>query len=168
MKGEKIMKTTMQEIMMNVYRLAVIGLLVLSGTMQAAAVDYKNTYKSPMVGYQSATAGIQTTTATAPSASFQSTSAMPYATGITTTSTLNADGTVNSEAYGVGRQNVRGSRPRKVDSDNDGYDDETGNPVVDEDDDDGNVYPPVGDAVLPLMLLACAYLMIRARKRVRA
>ena len=156
MKGEKIMKTTMQEIKMNVYRLAVISLLVLSGTMQAAAVDYKNTYKSPMVGYQSATVGIQTTTATAPSASFQSTSAMPYATGVATTSTLNADGTVNSEAYGVGRQNVRGSRPRKVDSDGDGFDDETGNPVIDEDD-DGNVYPPVGDAMLPLMLLACAF-----------
>lgn len=137
MKGEKIMKTTMQEI-----KMMVVGLLVLSGTMQAAAVDYKNTYSGSTVGYQSAAAGIQTT-ATAPSASFQSTSAMPTMTNVEVENTLNSDGTVNEEAYSPERRN---SGPRRL----------PGNPS------------PVGDAVLPLMLLACAYLIIRARKRVRA
>ena len=135
MKGEKIMKTTMQEI-----KMMVVGLLVLSGTMQAAAVDYTNTYSGSTFGYQSATAGIQTTTATAPSASFQSTSAMPTMTSVEVENTLNADGTVNEEASSPERRN---SGPRRL----------PGNPQ------------PLGDVVWPLMLLLCAY---AGYKKVRA
>lgn len=126
------MKTTMQEI-----KMMVVGLLVLSGTMQAAAVDYKNTYSGSTFGYQSATVGIQTTTATAPSASFQSTSAMPTMTNVEVENTLNSDGTVNEEAYAAGR---RKEGARKAGDIN--------NPIIPS---------PLGDAVLPLMLLACAF-----------
>jgi hypothetical protein len=84
---------------------------------------------------------------------------MPYATGAE--STLNADGTVNEEAYGVGRRNAG---PRKNPASDSGI-----NPPDQEDDDETENGTPVGDAVLPLMLLACAYMCLRPfLKRKRA
>lgn len=63
---------------------------------------------------------------------------------------LNNDGTVNSEVYGIGRKEVSG--PRRV----------TPNPDVDPND-PGNV--PLGDAALPLLLLAMGYMMFRLGSR---
>lgn len=122
-----------------VLMLALIG-------VQANAVEYPVYQPS---GRQ--VAGPAFTPATAPHATFQSTSTMSAGSGSSTfCSTLNADGTVNEEAYGVGRRNVG---PRKTESN-------INNPG----DPDDNVDPgndPLGDAVLPLMLLACAYMCLR-------
>ena len=131
-----------------VLMLALIG-------VQANAVEYPVYQPS---GRQ--VAGPAFTPATAPHATFQSTSTMSAGSGSSTfCSTLNPDGTVNEEAYGVGRRNVG---PRKTGN--------NPNPDTGEDDkegDDGNT--PLGDAVLPLMLLACAYMCLRPfLKRKRA
>ena len=131
-----------------VLMLALIG-------VQANAVEYP-VYKPS--GRQ--VAGPAFTPATAPNATFQSTSTMSAGSGSSTfCSTLNADGTINEEAYGVGRRNLG---PRR--------DPTAPNPDVEEDEkegDDGNT--PLGDAVLPLMLLACAYMCLRTfLKRKRA
>lgn len=125
-----------------VLMLALIG-------VQANAVEYP-VYKPS--GRQ--VAGPAFTPATAPNVTFQSTSTMSAGSGSSTfCSTLNADGTVNEEAYGVGRRNVG---PRR--------DPAAPNPEVEG---EGNV--PLGDAVLPLMLLACAYMCLRPfLKRKRA
>ena len=130
-----------------VLMLALIG-------VQANAVEYPVYQPS---GRQ--VAGPAFTPATAPNATFQSTSAMPAGSGSSTfCSTLNADGTVNEEAYGVGRRNLG---PRKTESN-------INNPGDPDDEvDPGN--DPLGDAVLPLMLLACAYMCLRPfLKRKRA
>ena len=130
-------------------------MLALMG-VQANAVEYP-VYKPS--GRQ--VAGPAFTPATAPNATFQSTSTMSAGSGSSTfCSTLNADGTVNEEAYGVGRRNVG---PRKTET-NTGID-----PPDDDDDDDDENGTPIGDAVLPLMLLACAYMCLRTfLKRKRA
>lgn len=108
-----------------------VMMLALIG-VQANAVEYP-VYKPS--GRQ--VAGPAFTPATAPSTTFQSTSAMPTYTNTSTfCSTLNSDGTVNEEAYTSDRNN---SGARKL----------PGNPQ------------PLGDAVLPLMLLACAYMCLR-------
>lgn len=130
-----------------VLMLALIG-------VQANAVEYPVYQPS---GRQ--VAGPAFTPATAPNSTFQSTSTMSAGSGSSTfCSTLNADGTVNEEAYGVGRRNLG---PRKTESN-------INNPG----DPDDNVDPgndPLGDAVLPLMLLACAYMCLRTfLKRKRA
>ena len=124
-----------------VLMLALIG-------VQAHAVEYPVYQPS---GRQ--VAGPAFTPATAPHATFQSTSTMSAGSGSSTfCSTLNPDGTVNEEAYGVGRRNVG---PRRI-----------GNPGEDDPTENGT---PIGDAVLPLMLLACAYMCLRPfLKRKRA
>jgi hypothetical protein len=133
-----------------VLMLALIG-------VQANAVEYPVYQPS---GRQ--VAGPAFTPATAPHATFQSTSTMSAGSGSSTfCSTLNADGTVNAGAYGIGKNNVSGG-PRKNNGidppgDNDGGDDPIENGT------------PIGDAVLPLMLLACAYMCLRPfLKRKRA
>ena len=131
-----------------VLMLALIG-------VQANAVEYP-VYKPS--GRQ--VAGPAFTPATAPNSTFQSTSTMSAGSGSSTfCSTLNADGTINEEAYGVGRRNLG---PRKTEINNpDDPDDE------DDKEDPGNT--PLGDAVLPLLLLACAYMCLRPfLKRKRA
>ena len=78
--------------------------------------------------------------------------------------TLNMDGSVNTEAYGIGNHTTS-SGPRRVDANGDGYDDDTGlpvNPIIDEDD-EGNV--PIGDAAVPLLLMALGYCAFRRWKK---
>lgn len=128
----------------------IVVLLALTGVMQATAVEYKNSYQQSAISGQQSVFGSQPS-ATAPRATFQSTSAMPVSVGAGT-STLNEDGTVNAEAYGVGRANIG---PRRVD----------GNPGTPDDEEDPGEQQPLGDALLPLMLLACAYLIIRVTRR---
>jgi len=100
-------------------------------------------------------AGPAFTPATAPNATFQSTSAMPAGSGSSTfCSTLNADGTVNEEAYGVGSQDAPKIRRAGGQSGTPGQ---------------SGIQQPLGDAMLPLTLLACAYMCLRAfLKRKRA
>lgn len=153
MKG-KIMETMKKNMLRN---MMIVVLLALAGAMQATAVNYKNTYRGVQstqygvqstVGYQQSAADIQTV---APSATFQSTSSYSRQWNQDAQqSMLNADGTVNADAYGVGRANVG---PRRA----------PGTPT--DEDEEEEEQQPIGDALLPLMLLACAYLIVRATRK---
>lgn len=147
MKGEKVMKTT-KNIQAMVNRLMVIGVMVIA-CLQAQAVTYKNSYQGSVVGRQMPMVGVQTA---APAVSFQSTSALAGSgSALGANPTLNADGSVNEGAYRAGTSNG----PRRVTNPDENDDDDTENGT------------PLGDAVLPLMLLACAYLILRATRRRR-
>jgi len=145
------MKTTMQYIM-------IISLLVLSGTMQAGAVDYKNHYKGKCTrnNVQGTEYRIQTVGAPmTPSATFQSTSAYSGKWNQDAQqSMLNSDGSVNTDAY-MGNTSSAKVGPRRIDA--------IGNPEEDEDD-PGNV--PIGDGLLIMLLMAAAYagFVMRARR----
>ncbi len=139
--------------------------LALLGAMQANAVNYsqqpvKQTYGQPM----------HVTSGTAPSATFHSTSTMIKPAGAySATSTLNANGTVNAGAYGIGSTNVSGPRrvggtasPGEGGGSSGNLNDQSGN-------DPNENGTPIGDALIPLTLLAGAYLIIRAvRRKVRS
>ena len=108
--------------------------------------------------------------AVAPQASFQSTSTM-RGSG----SAYRSNPVVSSYGTAVYTPSTGTYRARKADLDGDGYDDETGEPAVNPwgDQTVNNTDPngpgqPIGDAVLPLMLCALAYLIVRAtRKRAK-
>jgi hypothetical protein len=125
--------------------LAVILLPALMCAAQAGAVEYKSAYRGirtqPVYGIA--------TTAAAPSATFQSTSA--YASPEwAEESSLNSDGSVNEEVY-MAETETYSTRPRRV---------------KDPDDDDDDRYNgPVGDALIPLALLACAYAIYKVSRR---
>ena len=134
--------------------IALIIMFALACVAQARAVDYKGTYKGSRI---QPTIGVATT-ATAPTVGFQSTS--PYSTTFDTEQqpTLNADGTVNAEAYGVGA-----NRPgmRKNSSVNPGT-------PGDEEEEEGE-QQPLGDGLWILMVLAGVYVCSRkyARKVIK-
>ena len=133
--------TTMKHI---VYILSIACLLVLS-TTQAQAVKYKP-YTSTSCVNQRYDAAVT------PTIGFTSTSA--YATDDWTNPTtpmLNADGSVSAGAY-MGEQVVSG--PHRA----------PGTPGGDLNQDDQQVNPPLGDALLPLLLMAAAFCLMR-RKR---
>lgn len=142
-----------------------IIVVLIACVAQVNAVNYKGTYRgrSQQPAYMAP--------ATVPVVTFQSTSSMPVM--MSTESILNADGTVNAGAYGVG-QSYSSGRPghiRKADSDGDGFDDDTGlpvesidNPTIDPND-PGNV--PLGDGLWVLLLLAGAYVVVRRIKETR-
>jgi hypothetical protein len=139
--------TTMKQI---VYILSIACLLVL-GTTQAQAVDYKP-YTSTSCVNQRYDAAVT------PTIGFTSTSA--YATDDWTNPTtpmLNADGSVSAGAYMGG--------PRKAGPGGTGP---GGNTVVGPGTPGGTLNPneqqPLGDALLPLLLMAAAFCLIR-RKR---
>ncbi len=149
------MNTTMQTTTIrNTYLVLIACLMVLSGTMQAKAVDYSPCRASGLhqtsATYQSATpAGSDM--ASMPYAGFQSTSAYSGQWAETANS-LNANGSINEAAY-LSTSTLSG--PRRV----------PGTPGGGLSDD---TQQPLGDAVLPLMLLACAYAIYRlSRKRAR-
>jgi len=123
----------------------------------ALAVNYQP-YQGRAVSapvYQSSSA--VGTVAAVPGIGFHSTSAFSSQwENTTTTPMLNADGTVNNEAYGVGQRNAPGAR--KAPS-------APGTPTGDLSTD---TQQPLGDALLPLMLCALAYAIYRmSRKRAR-
>ena len=93
---------------------------------------------------------------------FRSTSAMQTSgSAYSPNPTLEGNGTAS---YG-GSVNPINRGLRKVDSNNDGIDDDTGLPVTPG---TGGSQQPLGDAVWPLLLMALAYLgvrVFRARKR---
>ncbi len=120
-----------------------VGLLLMVA-VEAQAVDYKSTYKGgrPQPTYIAPATG---TVSQAPTATFQSTSAMPVM--MSTESMLNSDGTVNTEAYGVGQDGMAQAPGR-------GHIRKITNPDSEDNDDVEN---PLGDGLLALMFLACAY-----------
>lgn len=130
--------TTMKHI---VYILSIACLLVL-GTTQAQAVRYKP-YTSTSCVNQRYDAAVT------PTIGFTSTSA--YATddwNKSTTPMLNADGSVSAGAY-MGEQVVSG--PHRA----------PGTPGQ-----GGNNQQPVGDAILPLLLMAAAFCLMRRKEMV--
>ena len=138
---KRIMKTTLKYML-------IIVLLVLSGAMQAAAVEYKNNYRGVhQPEYQE-----QTVSTAAPAATFQSTSA--YSSQWTQSdpqSMLNSDGSVNGDAY-MSENHLPGRSVRK-------------NPGTPGGTLDPNAQQPLGDGLMALMLCACAYLIVRATRK---
>ena len=94
--------------------------------------------------------------ASAPAASFQSTSALPSSgSEYSPNPTLNADGTASygGASYSPAKAPKRPGGIRK----------DPGNPFADNPNTQDNT--PLGDAVVPLMLIACAYAVYKVRSR---
>lgn len=124
-----------------------IGILLLGAT-QMMAVDYKNSYRSE---YR-----VQSTEyrqATAPSATFRSTSTYSKQWDQDAQqSMLNADGTINGNAYLTsGPRRVGGTTPG-------GGTNGPGTPGTNPDKEDQQ---PLGDAVLPLLIMALTFIAMR-------
>ena len=156
MKGDLTMKTNITNMKRSIVAIVMTAILpVLLSTAQAKAVEYKGSYQPSVVSRQAAVVGYQTS---APATGFQSTSAYSRQWGDgSITPMLNGDGSVNTSAYMGG--------PRKATKE------ERGggiNPPDEEDEDNTENGTPLGDGLLPLMLLACAfaiYKVIRVRVR---
>lgn len=135
----------MKRLSLIIGKIAVIGLLAMMPIM-VSAVQYKNTYQ-PVGAFNQGGAQFR---ATAPSATFQSTSAMQGSgSAYSSNPMLNSNGIATLDGSETPAQAPSG--PRKAS-------------VFDDDDED----MPIGDAVLPLLLLAGMYLIIRvARRRAR-
>lgn len=131
--------------------LTVILLPALMCAAQAGAVEYKSTYRATQnTNYRMQS--VAPAAATAPAATFQSTSAYSDQwSGEQPSTLLNSDGSVNTGAY-------MGGGPRRAKKD------EINNPGdPDEEEDGGNT--PLGDAIIPLALLACAYAIYKVSRR---
>ena len=162
------MKSIMKTIMRNTKLVMILAFLpALFSAEQAQAVDYKSTYKG--VRYEQPRQHVEykvATTATAPMAGFQSTSAYSGQFSTGEQFTLNSDGTVNSAAYGIGSRHPGSIRRAGSNINNPDDPDDSDDP--DDEKDDGNT--PLGDAVLPLLMMSlafCGYLYLR-RKRSEA
>ncbi len=150
------MKSIMKTIMRNTKLVMILAFLpALLSAAQAQAVDYKSTYKG--VRYEQPRQYLEykvATTATAPMAGFQSTSAYSGQFSNGQQSMLNSDGSVNGDAY-IG--SLPGRSIRKTESTNPGT-------PTDEDEEEGE-QQPLGDGLIALMLCACAYLIVRATRK---
>ena len=141
-----IMKTTLKYML-------IIVLLVLSGTMQAAAVEYKNNYR----GVHKPDYQVQAVSTVAPTATFQSTSAYSGQLSGETQSMLNSDGSVNGDAY---MGSLPGRSIRKG-----GTNSSTNPGTPGDDEEEEGEQQPLGDGLMALMLCACAYLIVRATRK---
>jgi len=131
--------------------LMLLLLPVLFGTVQAGAVEYRNSYQHSVVCGQHSVVSTHPSV-TVPQTMFRSTSIYPEQWSKQRTSLVNDDGSVNQEAYMPGSIG-----PRK---------NATGNPgTPGDEDEEEEEQQPLGDALLPLTLLACAYLTIRATRK---
>lgn len=125
----------------------------LIGAAQAKAVQYKSTYRGvrtqPVYGIA--------TTAAAPTATFQSTSAYSSQWSNETTETLlNNDGSVNSGAYMT-------SGPNRAKKDGIGTPGGGINPPDDDDDDNTENGTPLGEGILALLMMAGSYAVARKK-----
>ena len=151
---KRIMKNIMKTIMRNTKLVMILAFLpALLSAAQAQAVDYKSTYKG--VRYEQPYQQVEykvATTATAPMSGFQSTSAYSGQWNQDEQqSMLNADGSVNGEAY-ISENHLPGRSVRKT----------PGTPGGEL---DPNKQQPLGDGLMALMLCACAYLIVRATRK---
>ena len=135
------MKTTMKN---TVAIIMLVLLPALTGAAQAGAVDYRNSYQQSAISYQSSGFGIATT-ATAPTATFQSTSAYSSQWEQQENTLLNNDGSMNTSAY-------MASGPRRA----------PGTPGGEL---DPHTQQPLGDGLWALMLCACAYAVYKVSRR---
>lgn len=125
-------------------------LIVLTGTIEAWGVEYQTKYKGTMYNVQSTTSyGVA-----APVTTFQSTSALAPRSWAeeSVTPMLNADGSVDGSAYMGGASNAPAG-PRRVAPGTPGG---TLDPTTQQ---------PLGDVLLPLTLLACAYAIYKVSRR---
>ena len=148
------MKNVMKTILRNTKLVMILAFLpALLSAAQVQAVDYKSTYKG--VRYEQPYQQVEykgASTATAPMAGFQSTSA--YSSQWTQSdpqSTLNSDGSVNGDAY-MSENHLPGRSVRK-------------SPGTPGGELDPNKQQPLGDGLMALMLCACAYLIVRATRK---
>lgn len=134
---ERIMKAQ------NIMKSLVIAIILLWGFAQAGAVEYQGCYKPSAISRPHSAVSRQ---AVLPSAGFRSTSvyAAPEWAEV---SMLNADGSVNESAYMGG-----GPRRAKMDLVTEG-----GGINTPEEEDEIENGMPLGDALIPLTLLAIAY-----------
>ena len=143
-----------------------VALMALPTTAQ----NYGNPYK-PVTNRS----GMPQVEATAPASSFQSTSAMNGSgSSYSANPTLNTDGTASYSSPSKGP--LRG---KKADLDGDGFDDETGEAVSNPWGTGGgeqtidnhginDVDNPIGDAVLPLLLMSLAFCALISLRRKRS
>ena len=151
---KNIMKNIMKTIIRSTRLIIILAFLpALLSAAQAQAVTYQTKYKNAYQGAYVQTPGNASATTASPSVGFQSTSAFSnqWNTEEGTTPMLNSDGTVNESAYMSGN-NLPGRSIRKA----------PGTPGGTL---DPNAQQPLGDVMLPMMLLACAYLIVRAMRR---
>ena len=151
------MKNVMKTALRNTKLVMILAFLpALLSAVQAQAVDYKNTYKPTVANsYPSVVSG----QAVAPSASFQSTSAYSSQWAEeSTTPMLNSDGTVNDGAYMGGLR-----RPGSVRKTESGSSVNPGTP--DDATEEEGEQQPLGDALLPMMLLLCAYAIYKVSRK---
>lgn len=135
--------------------LAVILLPALMCAAQAGAVEYKSTYRATQnTNYR--IQSVAPAAATAPAAAFQSTSAYSEQwSGESSSTLLNSDGSVNSGAYMGG-----GPRRAKMEGDErESGEGGTGTPGQE------GIKQPLGDALIPLALLTCAYAIYKVSRR---
>ena len=138
------MKTTMRYI-------TLICLLALASVVHAKAVSYQTTYHStvqPAYGVASMES--------MPAMGFQSTSVYSSQWSAEQ-SMLNSDGSVNTNAYGVGPHRAPG-----------GPGSGSNGPGTPGGDLDPHAQQPLGDALLPLLVMALGYFVIRRRRSARS
>lgn len=144
----KTINTTMH----NIFKISLVACLLVLGSAQAQAVTYTPARTKPI--YQQAlTGGMYSTAASPTTVSFHSTSAYSSDKWMeSTTPLINADGSINSETY---------VKPRRLgeSEDDDTEGGQTGTPGQ-----GGNNQQPVEDAVLPLLLMAAAFCLIRRKE----
>ena len=141
------MKSIMKTIIRSTRLIIILAFLpALLSVAQAGAVEYKNSYQRSVVGYQLSSVGYQG--ATAPSATFQSTSA--YSSQWQEeeqVSMLNSDGSIANSPLAAAP-----SGPRRAPGTPGGQLDPTSQ-------------QPLGDGLWALMLLACAYAIYKVARR---
>ena len=148
------MKSIMKTIMRNTKLVMILAFLpALLSVAQAQAVTYQTKYKNAYQGAYVQTPGNASATTASPSVGFQSTSAFSggWNTEEGTTPMLNSDGTVNEEAY-MGAP----KHPGRIRRDGPGTPGGTLDP---------NAQQPLGDALLPMMLLLCAYAIYKVSRK---
>ena len=133
----------------NIMKSLVIAIILIAGAAQVSAVTYQTKYKGSMYNVQS-----PTSYGAAPAATFQSTST--YASPEWAEQPmLNSDGTVNEGAYMGGPRRLGEGTPQP------GSGTQPGTPGNPEDENQ----QPLGDALIPLALLACAYAIYKVSRR---
>ena len=157
---KEVMKSIMKTIIRSTKLVMILAFLpALLSAAQAQAVTYQTKYKNAYQGAYVQTPGNASATTASPSVGFQSTSAFSdqWNTAEGTTPMLNSDGTVNESAY---MSSLPGRSIRKS-GNGSGYN--PGTPDDEEDDDEEQ--QPLGDALLPMMMLLCAYAIYKVSRK---
>lgn len=157
---KEVMKSIMKTIIRSTRLIIILAFLpALLSAAQAQAVTYQTKYKNAYQGAYVQTQGNASATTASPSVGFQSTSAFSdqWNTAESTTPMLNSDGTVNESAY---MSSLPGRSIRKSGSGS-GYN--PGTPGEEEEEE--GEQQPLGDALLPMMMLLCAYAIYKVSRK---